>query len=99
VGTLRNSRKRCITSDPLRNAPLTPTGVHEGPISVHHTRILSLPAKKGLGGSIFMAFHTCFFGLLIRYFPDMGLVALLAFHARILNMDFVFTDHHDIFMA
>ena len=46
-----------------------------------------------------MAGHTGFFGLLIRYFPDMGLVALLAFHARILNMGLVFADRHDIFMA
>ncbi len=46
-----------------------------------------------------MAFHTDFFGLLIRYFPAMGLVALVAFHARVLNMGPVFADRHDIFMA
>ena len=46
-----------------------------------------------------MACHTGFLGLLIRYFPDMGLVALLAFHARVLNMGLVFADRHDIFMA
>lgn len=46
-----------------------------------------------------MAFHTDFFGLLICYFPDMGLVALVAFHARVPNMGLVFADRHDIFMA
>ena len=46
-----------------------------------------------------MAFHTDFFGLLIRYFPAMGLVALVAFHARVLNMGLVFADRHDVFMA
>ena len=83
----------------LRSAPPVLTGGHEGPISVHHIGIISLPAKKGLRGSIFMAFHTDFFGLLIRYCPDMGLVALVAFHARVLDMGLVFADCHDIFMA
>lgn len=83
----------------LRNEPLVLTGGHEGPISAHRIGIFSLPAKKGLRGSIFMAFHTDLFGLLIRYFPAMGLVALAAFHARVLNMGLVFADRHDIFMA
>ena len=46
-----------------------------------------------------MAFHTCFLGLLYRYCPDMRLVALLALHARVLNMELVFAHGHDIFMA
>ena len=46
-----------------------------------------------------MACHTGFLGLLICNCPDMGLVAILAFHARILNMGLVFADRHDIFMA
>ena len=85
--------------NPAKRTPGPVTGGHEGPISVHHIGIFSLLAKKGLRGSIFMTFHTDLFGLLIRYFPDMGLVALVAFHARALNMSLVFADCHDIFMA
>ena len=46
-----------------------------------------------------MAFHAGLFGLLIRYCPDMGPMALLAFHAGVLNMGLVFADRHDVFMA
>ena len=67
--------------------------------AVHEIGIFSLPAKECLRGSVFMAFHTRLFGLLIRYFPDMGLVALFAFHACVLNMGLVLADRHDIFMA
>ena len=72
---------------------------HEGPISVHYICLVSLPAKEGLRGSIFMAFHADLFGLLIRYFPPVGLVALIAFHARLLNMGLVLADCHNILMA
>ena len=46
-----------------------------------------------------MAGYTGLLGLLIRYCPDMGFVAILAFHAAILNMGLVFADRHDVLMA
>ena len=46
-----------------------------------------------------MACYTGLLGLFIRYFPDMGLVAILAFHAAILDMGLVFADRHDVLMA
>jgi hypothetical protein len=46
-----------------------------------------------------MAGRTGLLCLLIRYCPDMGFMALLAFHASVLNMELVFAHGHDIFMA
>ncbi len=67
--------------------------------TVHEIGIFSLPTEKCLRGPVFMAFHARLFGLLIRYFPDMGLVTLSAFHARVLDMSLVLADRHDILMA
>jgi len=68
-------------------------------VSSYTMGISILKAKKGLRGPVFMAYRAGFLRLLARYCPDMGLVALLAFHARVLNMELVFADGHDIFMA
>lgn len=46
-----------------------------------------------------MAARARFLGLLIRYSPDMGLVAVFAFHSAVLDMKLVLSDLHDILMA
>jgi hypothetical protein len=61
--------------------------------------ISSLHAKKRLRASQFMTCGTGLLCLLICYCPDMGLMAVLAFHARVLNMELVLADRHDVLMA
>ena len=78
----------------FRSLRLLPEGLHCTALV-----IFRLKAKKGLRRSRFMAGRARFLGLLIRYSPDMGLVAVFAFHAAVLDVKLVLSNGHDILMA